>query len=65
MSSVVTAANPIALFGAMYFELKPLLRRLKESFPGARLAALVNGRAKLCTVAPMPFFDPENARLRA
>ncbi|MGQ0601577.1 MAG: aminomethyltransferase family protein [Anaerolineales bacterium] len=38
--------------------------RTSHSFPGARLAAIVNGRAKLCTVATMPFFDPENARLR-
>jgi aminomethyltransferase len=39
--------------------------RTTHSFPGARLAAIVNGRAKLCTVTTMPFFDPENARLRA
>jgi len=38
--------------------------RTTHAFPGARLAALVNGRARLCTVTTMPFFDPENARLR-
>ncbi len=38
--------------------------RTTHSYPGARLAAVVNGRARACTVAPMPFFDPDNARLR-
>lgn len=38
--------------------------RTTHAYPGARLAAVVNGRAKACTVTPMPFFDPDNARLR-
>lgn len=38
--------------------------RTTHTFPGARLAAIVNSRARLCTVTTMPFFDPENARLR-
>lgn len=38
--------------------------RTTHSYPGARLAAVVNGRARACTVTPMPFFDPDNARLR-
>lgn len=38
--------------------------RTSHAFPGARLAVLVNGRARLCTVTPMPFFDPEGMRLK-
>ncbi len=38
--------------------------RTSHAFPGARLAVLVNGRARLCTVTPMPFFDPEGLRLK-
>jgi aminomethyltransferase len=38
--------------------------RTTHSYPGSRLVAMVNGRAKLCTVTALPFFDPDNARLR-
>lgn len=38
--------------------------RTTHAYPGARLAAVVNGRARACTVTAMPFFDPDNARLR-
>lgn len=38
--------------------------RTTHTFPGSRLAAMVNGRARLCTVHALPFFDPDNARLR-
>lgn len=35
-----------------------------HAYPGARLTAVVNGRARPCTVTALPFFDPDNARLR-
>lgn len=38
--------------------------RVTHAYPGARLAVTVNGRARLATVTAMPFFDPDNARLR-
>lgn len=38
--------------------------RTTHTFPGARLAVIVNGRPKLCTVTSLPFFDPEGARMR-
>ncbi len=36
-----------------------------HAWPGSRLAVMINGRPRPATVTPMPFFDPDNARLRA
>lgn len=38
--------------------------RVSHAYAGARLAVAVNGRVRSAVVTSLPFFDPENARLR-